>query len=434
MPNKKDLEEMNRIRNQCFDICYGNVHGFYGNIMLYQKVGYKNKRMEHRININVDKYEEIKDFDFNKGEDIYITPNSFYKYKYLRRTKKMTAAFNNLVIDIDNHEEECDFGYVQEHCNLLIKVLFNDVFDLGLLPSPNIIHFTGRGMQIWWHIEQASSKLSKWHLSAIENLVYAIKNRIDEYNIDLSVDLPASKNYAGLFRAFCTKNSKTERYSSVIIVKKDSCILQDISKSRKKLKEELDLFPSEKKVNNTKKKSKKNKKKSRNNKKNGWLLLSEKRIKFIEKVVKERDYEVNNRDKLLFAYYNELAKAYPNDIPLCKQRTLDLNNSFHTPTEVKDIEKQIFSYIDSKASKNYLHMKTNTFFEFVIEDEEEKNIYKSISNKKREVEAKRKKEQKKNKTEELLENIKILRSNGYTWDNICRELKTTPYYIRMALK
>ncbi len=103
---------------------------------------------------------------------------------------------------------------------------------------PNVVHLTGRGLQFWWHLEEASKKLLWLYEQFTNNIILLIENFLQD-NTELQrvveIDYVASRNPAGLFRLFGTFNSKTGHQSSYEIIHRDSYDLN-------KLKDALEKF------------------------------------------------------------------------------------------------------------------------------------------------------------------------------------------------
>ena len=59
-------------------------------------------------------------------------------------------------------------------------------------PSPTAIVYTGRGIQLWWHIIPISIKCVTWYQEIQQTLVMAIDAMLQDYP-----NWPSSKSMAG---------------------------------------------------------------------------------------------------------------------------------------------------------------------------------------------------------------------------------------------
>lgn len=192
-------------------------------------------------------YETLRNFlnsmHVSKTLDYYITANSFSGVE--RRTDAL-FGLHNIVVDIDLHSDnhysakeilelkgraaaQIDEGTEDSRydispdnpLDIFCQKLTRDVVDGAGAPSPTAVIYTGRGIQLWWHITPISIKCATWYQEIQETLVMTISTMLQDYP-DLSgfqVDGGASSNKAGYFRLPGTMNTLAKRQ---VLIKKNN--------------------------------------------------------------------------------------------------------------------------------------------------------------------------------------------------------------------
>lgn len=94
--------------------------------------------------------------------DYYITANTFTSP--IHRDYDHLFSINNIVIDIDCHREDMDWGRPLALSGALMAEVFLD----DVIPEPNTIVFTGHGLQLWWaispmHIKEKSRAINMYN-------------------------------------------------------------------------------------------------------------------------------------------------------------------------------------------------------------------------------------------------------------------------------
>ena len=98
--------------------------------------------------------------------------------------------------------------------------LNRDLFTTGELITPNVVHYTGRGVQLWFHIESTSAKLLFLYHKAIDYIAIIIREWLKEYPTlqrQIEADIPSTKNAVGLFRMFNTYNTKAKSMTVIYL-------------------------------------------------------------------------------------------------------------------------------------------------------------------------------------------------------------------------
>ena len=271
-------------------------------------------------------------FTFHKSHDYYITANSF---KTIKRSKNNLFGLHNIVIDLDDHSSSP--LTVKESCNELIWRLKRD----KEIPAPTYIHYTGRGVQLWYCIKEISSKLYFLWLDAVNRLIDMFKNLLEDNPcITLNVDEGASRNCAGYFRMPGSYNTKTGRITTLIRGDGNIYEIHELLETLPE-QEKTNIFPLSPKTNIVK-----NSCYSKNKAKDSYRSLNFKRIWFIPKLIQSRRAKVGSemRNNMLFLFYNAAVQIMDRDV--AKERTQRINLLFRKPLKELDY---IFHYIDSKG-------------------------------------------------------------------------------------
>ena len=288
---------------------------------------------------------DINKINIKTDSDFYITANTLTRKD--RKTENL-FSLKNIVIDIDCHNSELD-DY--DRNELLEDFLFRIKRDLEL-PQFNIVHFTGRGLQLWYCLEEIAGVWSFLYKDTVEKIIDTLETLKEEYPDfeQLNID-GISKNLVGFFRLFETYNTKTGRKSIVEIqnyVKYDlSELHQSIPRIRKNT-QNIDL---------------------QTNIQHDYIALNHKRIDFIKWLIAYRNAPVGSetRDKLLLLFYNACVQVMSRE--MAQAYTLKLNKEFKIPLERTE---NIFTYIDQKG---FLNFKNDTFCMFLELNENERHKY-----------------------------------------------------------
>lgn len=295
--------------------------------------------------------EKIENLIINPNQDYYIMANTVNQYT--KRTSDNLFSLNNIVIDCDIHSDISLYER-DEIIKDFIWRLNRDLFELDELPKPNVIHYTGRGIQLWWHIDSTSAKLIFIYEKVIDYIIMILNNFLNEYpelKQHIEIDIHASKNTIGLFRMFNTHNTKVDKDTYVEILHDKSF---DLNELLNQLKEnEIVKEHIEQKEALKKKYTKREKRAPKTHKKNSYSALHYKRIRIIEELATKEDAK-GKRDTMLFLAFNSARQIYPTE--QAKEVCKKINNSFNEP--LKDLE-YIF-----KQKKIY-NIKNDTFYEYL---------------------------------------------------------------------
>lgn len=315
-----------------YKLIYSDTSAFNGYVHIYTKQADKMRLVAFCLRSDVS--ERVEQLKLHNNCDYYITANTTTAD---RRQKQYLLSYNNIVIDIDCHDEETPADLRELAINTLI-----DKIEGSDLPQPTIMHKTGRGVQLWWHIEQISSKLFFLYDKACELLCSAVEYIINENPTAcgcLSIDRGASRNAVGLFRLFGTYNTKTNtktEYTTTptaytiheLIESLQAC--EDIPQQQEQTKRKkihcIDC---------------------------NYINLQKSRMNVLEQLAGEQTGE-GLRELILFLYYNSAFQVF--EPATAEQLTRELNKKIYKSLSEQEI-KHIFFCVDKK----YYKYKQETF-------------------------------------------------------------------------
>lgn len=337
----------------------------------------------------------------SKTIDYYITANAMKTAK--ERNNSAVLGLNNIVIDIDVHNDKIN---AHDRDQIIDEFIFRTKRDLTV-PLPNVVHKTGRGVQLWWHIEQAASVLAFLYSKIVDRLEVAVEGIINEYselNV-LAVDKTASGNVSGYYRLFGTYNTHTKTSTEWEIIHSKSHNISDlmaIVESDDTVQDELKRIEIEQKKHapqlmcfNT-----------------SYIALQRKRINMIEWLIEHRQYECTGlRDIMLFLYYNAAIQLY--QPTTARDLTEALNDKFKEPLGSIDYIYKLF-----ERNNKFYRFKNSTFDDWLHITDKEKEAFQAehiTQNAARTAEREGRKVDK-NKRKQLV--YDMLQTGKYTLDDI----------------
>lgn len=280
--------------------------------------------------------------------DYYITAN---RTSSATRRKDNLISYHNIVIDLDRHDG-ADVDIIAAAKGLLLAFEERDS-----APLPNVIHYTGRGVQLWWVLDGVSADLHFLYHRARTFLLSLISDLVRDFKIPLELDKVASSNDVGFFRLFDTYNTKAGSRTAAEILSYDVVTLEDILRSAE------DEAEREKEVSQRPENEPETKE-------NCILPLSPsgaldyvyanlhyQRAALIEWLIgtRRRAAGAEMRDINIFLYYN--ARVQINGRDMAKKAAQRLNKKFMEPLDERKM-RSIFSYIDQKGA---LRFRNDTF-------------------------------------------------------------------------
>lgn len=318
-----------------YKLIYDDLSEFNGYVHIYTK--HNDKMRPVAFCLRSDALQTIERIKIHRNCDYYITANTTIADK---RQKAYLLAYNNIVIDVDCHNEETP----QDLRELAIDTLIDKLRGLDI-PQPSIIHKTGRGLQLWWHIEQISAKLFFLYEKACGLLCSALDYVIEENPTAcgcLSVDRGASLNGVGLFRLFDTYNTKTNTKTSYT-TSPNSYTIHEIIESLQAC-EDIPQEPATVE-----------RKRTIHCIDCNYINLQKARMNVLEQLASEQTSE-GLRELILFLYYNSAFQVC--EPATAESLTRKLNSSLFEPLAEKEL-RCVFSCVDKK----YYKYKNKTFCE-----------------------------------------------------------------------
>ena len=387
----------------------------------------------------------------NIDANIYITANSFFKPT---RTIESIRKLNALYIDLDYYKIEKYKDYTGEE---MLEVLNENYFEKSI-PKPTLVTFTGRGLGIYW---------------AIENLPYMalpLWNTVQKYILgklkSVGAD-PVSVDASRLLRLVGTKNLKSNKGTYIIYSNKTVYNLRDIQK------EYLPVLSK-----------KKTKVKKISTSKEGRIIniynlhnLHFARLNDLIKLVEMRHgfcrnndgvlVQKGSREKLVFLY-RYWSCCYTADPKAALESTLEFNSKFNLPLKESEVieasksaEKAYEAWLEHQNKKknklndkvekeaetkfdgyNYRNKTLIAMLNITEEEMEELSTIITLEEKrkrdKRVRKAKRRDEEgltaKQRELKELKKKVKKLREEGYSIRMIGKKLGISASKVQRSIK
>lgn len=323
--------------------CYPEA-GFLGNITLCCKGRY----MRRMATVNVARlHDYLSQAHISKARDYYIARNPSSN---MQRTSESMSSLLNIVIDIDCHRKKIDPYSNRENLDKIVHALTADWFLDEVIPSPNYVHYTGRGIQLWWTLEPniASecyrakySKVTEFFMACIEKTLSAIpEGRMYQ------LDRIASANAVGLVRIPGTYNTRsTKKHQTEITCLDtmphnlhrlyDSIITPDTPKKFYKMGSAQDA-----------------------------AALCQSRLRMLESLRDYRSAPIGNesRDKLSFVYYCTARISCSHEDAY--QALIDFNKGFRQPMREMEL-RNVICTARKKASADIYKFKNQTLIDFL---------------------------------------------------------------------
>jgi len=296
--------------------------------------------------------EKGETLEYKKSQNYYVMANTVKRYT--TRTSDNLFSLNNIVLDYDIHSNISRYER-EQLIDEFVWRLNRDLFTTGELITPNVVHYTGRGVQLWFHIESTSAKLLFLYHKAIDYIAIIIREWLKEYPTlqrHIEPDISSSKNAVGLFRMFNTYNTKAKTMTVADVLHDKAINLNDLVKQLEDSEPVKEYLKRKEQIKKRYKKQELNEDYEPEERKSGYSALHYKRIKIIEELARETENPVGHRDIMIFLVFNSARQIYP--FETAKKICRKINRSFSEP--LPDIE-YIF-----KQDKVY-QIKNSTFFE-----------------------------------------------------------------------
>ena len=386
----------------------------------------------------------------------YISVNEFYVPK---RSAETIRRINALYIDLDLVDKE--YKISDYELDLAIGVLEDEYFN-DVIPEPTMIIKSGRGLHLYWKIEDIPSQgLSLWILVQ-QKLMEKLSDFNESFRL-LNVD-GAVKDCTRILRLSNTRNTKSDTICTLDTLYEDNIYRLDTI--IKEYFTELVIIEDNKK-NKIKAKTKTERKIIAMY---NLYTLHHARLKDIVKLqelrIEEGNIDYRRRMCFFYRYYSCL---FNHDVDLALENTLEFNSKFIYPLSEREViqasksaEKAYDEWLSNKAEdfkkpvwnketgtyniKGYNYKNTSIIRDLDITEEEQMQMSTIISKKekkrrqcKKEYDDRRNENgltESKQKQLNLYFQILELREIDSTMSirNIADELKTTKSKVETALK
>ena len=177
-----------------------------------------------------------RDRSTDRRQDYYITANVMSAGT---RDKDNLFALHNIVIDLDNHTAGADPDKIRRQYDTITALYRFKTMDASGDYIPNTIVYTGRGVQLWYAIEQISYKRLDIYETLTGDIIRQVKELLQD-NPDtlegLTLDEGASHNAVGLFRAPWSYNRKAGTRADFTIL--HDCYIESMDEA-KRIREQL---------------------------------------------------------------------------------------------------------------------------------------------------------------------------------------------------
>ena len=294
-------------------------------------------------------------------------------------------AYRNIVIDIDCHNDSVSDADRVEMLATYVNDLTRNYIDVGLIPDPNFIVHTPRGLHLWWCLIPTSNALEYFWQRAIDNIISYCQGCLNE-NPQLSlleIDETASKR-SGLYRmpgsydsthqVYCYADlhhgTRMSIFDFLSIVDPEFKPITKVQRAKAlaKRQEGIDSYnryvkyhaaEEARKISHTKINVSYNELRSRYIKSNIY------RLNFTDWLIHSRYAETGTREILLFAYYNAAIQLYPPEMAI--EKLTAVNKIFKSPLAPNELTHiiAVFQKRDKDGEIEAYNYKTANWYKLV---------------------------------------------------------------------
>ena len=352
------------------------------------------------------KYAELKDLDMT-GENIYITPNTFYKpCRRLEYIKELNCLF----IDLDYYKT----GKTRDQ---VLMDLEENYFNQSIL-IPNYVIDSGRGMYLIWVI------------NSVPSMALPLWKAVQDYLYEQLKCLGADRQALDATRILRAPESTNSKSKTVVKILDEYSYVYDLREIQNEFLPELQPYE---------------KKKGRPSKIN--FIFRERslyhgRIQDLIKLCELREYDLKGHRELILFLYRYYLCSFTKDTQKALQDILELNKIFKQPLRENEVIRATRSAEKCYLNKNKQYKyKNDTLIELLGITEEEQIYMKIIISKdeykRRDRKYQRKKYQEKLKVQgKLTEKEKIAERRKIILDLLIKGVKRKNIYtlLNISLK
>lgn len=243
-------------------------------------------------------------------EDIYISSNTYYKPK---RSTSYIRQFRALYIDLD----------LKEHPKSGTVYAIYDLVQDNKIPMPSMIVDSGRGLHLYWRIENAPyGAIQTWQ--ELEDYLY---NQLK----DLGADIKATDG-ARVLRLPNTINSRNKAKCKVVIIN------GDIRYSMYDLREQYLNYKPKRGYQLQFEQTKEVKKQGTVSRLFNSYTLHLARANDIKKLCELRNYKVKGYRNFILHCYAYWEGIYTRDPEELANKVIELNNAFKPPIKANEVK------------------------------------------------------------------------------------------------
>ena len=293
-----------------------------------------------------------KTFMFDSKEGYYSTKNP--TSSDWSRKKIHLIGYNLISIDIDNHNKSNTHKIDSLE---LISNITADLIDTGVIPTPDDLVFTGRGLQVRYKFDLVDTSFEREYQATVNELIEILSNYMNSHQDfkKFEVDTGASINPVQPIRlgGINQKNGNQVTYYNNPQQHTLESLIEHLAVQVKPIpKQSLEslktLIARERIIATPYTVTHLN---------NGLKFMLEHRLKTIDKVKtyhEENNKEEGYRYNLLFLYSNIVKQINPT---IAQDLTINYNNSFIKPLDDKELE-EVLNLI---PKKHIFRFKTDKF-------------------------------------------------------------------------
>lgn len=348
--------------------------------------------------------------------DVYITNNTFKSFK---GRENNLFSYNSFVVDVDCHDETISITNNYTIMHNLARVLNEELTER--IPIASIMHYTGRGLHLWWSFEQVSSELCFPYRITLARLIEEVKyviSKHDEFSC-VKVDGTSLKE-TGYYRLFDTYNPKAAKKSLSVIQNEHIYKLQDlidaVNQAPKIVYTYSNTGSKEKHVLTWDK----------------FSIQNRRRMQLIESLVVDRNAPSGSetRNNYLYVYYSCARGIY--GIEMAQKKAKQLNTMFKEPIKKLDY---IFKHIDGRYEEgNPYYFKNTTLIALFNMTYAEQEKYDFWPAKEKDYRNKTRNAERKTKREFRDERIITLYLEGMTQEEVAEDVGCCRDTVRRLLK
>lgn len=323
--------------------------------------------------------------------DLYCCPNGLTGPRY--RKKEHLISLQNIVIDLDSHNSTLSMKDLNTHIKEFVPKLVEK-----LLIKPNFVHYTGRGVHLWYCIEPVHISLDSLVKSFIDVTMTHIKKVMSDLNeTELSLDGVASSRLNGLFRFPYSYNSKAQKWTEGVMLHKSRPNINDnlkimqqngfhcytYSKTNKlyvaramlrgDVVSDRDSFGRKTYIVDKSREFDK-RKRLLNKEKSDYRPCFMHRKHFMDWIFSTRDIKEGQRTLCLFALYHACRGLYES-VEEAQEYVFQMNAMLSNPLDDKYMKNNIF---DAYDKKDY-HFTNSSFLDFIQATDRERAHFKTYS-------------------------------------------------------